>query len=130
GANLGPDLTESVKKYQGEKLLRQVIEPSSEINEKFRTHQFLMSDGRAISGVIVKEEPDEIHVVTNLLAPQLVTKVARRDVDEAIPSKISPMPEGLANVLTKDEIAQLLAFLESGGFKLPEHLEHHQHGQK
>jgi hypothetical protein len=33
------------------------------------------------------------------------------------------MPEGLANVLTREEILDLLAFLESAS-RLPEHLKH------
>src|SRR5262245_20718678 len=42
GVNLGPDLAESIKKLQGRKLLEQILDPSSEINEKFRTTQFVL----------------------------------------------------------------------------------------
>ena len=45
-----------------------------------------------------------------------------------IVSKVSPMPVGLVNVLTQDEILDLHAFLESGGKHLPEHMKHH-HGE-
>ncbi len=125
GVNLGPDLVESVKKLKGEPLLRQILEPSSEINEKYRNYQFQLSDGRVVAGVVVKEGPLEYHVVSNLLLPQAVTRVTKSQVEETIASKISPMPEGLLNVLTKEEILDLIAFVESGGFKLPEHLKHH-----
>lgn len=127
GVNLGPDLVESVKKYKGEQLLRQIIEPSSEINEKFRTYQFQMSDGRVVAGVVVKEEPTEYHVVSNLLLPQAISRVNKKDVEERVASKISPMPEGLVNVLTKEEILDLAAFVEASGIKLPGHLQHHHH---
>ena len=62
-------------------------------------------------------------MATNLLTPNTLTRIAKADVDEKIASKISPMPEGLVNVLTKDEILDLHAFVESGGFKLPAALE-------
>lgn len=127
GVNLGPDLTESIKKYKGEKLLQQMLEPSREIHEKYRNHQFFLDSGEVISGVIVKQEPAEYHVLTNLLTPKVVTRVPKEAIDEMIASKISPMPEGMLNVLTKDEILDLVAFVESGGYQLPDHLKHKHH---
>jgi putative heme-binding domain-containing protein len=128
GVNPGPDLVESVKKLQGRKLLQQILDPSSEINEKFQNTQFVLTDGRTVSGVVVKEEPTEFHVMTNLLTPQAITRVAKSDIDQRVASKISPMPAGLANVLTKAEILDLVSYLEAGGFQLPAHLQHqHRH---
>jgi putative heme-binding domain-containing protein len=128
GTKLGPDLTEVAKRYKGQKIVQQIIRPSTEINKEYQTYQFLLLSGRAINGVIVKEEPDEYHVLTNLLAPTLITKIAKKDVDEKIASKISSMPEGMVDVLTKDEIGDLVNFLESGGYDLPAHLQHkHEH---
>ena len=54
---------EVAKKYKGLQLLQQVIAPSTELNEKFRTYQFLMSDGRVIAGTIFKEEQDAYQVI-------------------------------------------------------------------
>lgn len=125
GVNLGPDLAESVKKLQGTKLLAQILDPSSEINEKYQNTQFVLTDGRVISGVITKEEPTEFHVMTNLLTPQAITRIAKSDIDQRVASKISPMPPGLANVLSKAELTDLVSFLEAGGFQLPAHLQHH-----
>ncbi len=65
--------------------------------------------------------------MSNLLLPQAVTRVAKARIEYKVASKISPMPAGLLNVLTKQEILDLLAFVESGGFKLPAHLKHHHH---
>lgn len=128
GVNLGPDLVESVKKLQGRKLLQQILDPSSEINEKFQNTQFVLNDGRTISGVVVKDEPAEFQVMANLLAPQAITRIAKSDIDQRVASKISPMPAGLANVLTRPEILDLVSYLEAGGFQLPAHLLHqHQH---
>ena len=127
GVNLGPDLKESVKKYKGTKLLQQILQPSSEMNEKFKNNQFLMADGRIISGVITKEDDNAYQVMTNLLTPHSITQITKKDIDERIPSKISPMPEGLVNVLTKEEILDLLSFVESGGYNLPDHLRHKHH---
>lgn len=130
GVNLGPDLVESVKKLKGLKLLQQIIEPSSEINPKFQNYRFLMEDGRVINGVVKEETTDDYLVISNLLTPNVITAVKKSQVDEKIASKVSPMPLGLVNVLTREEIVDLVSFLESGGYNLPEHLKHkhnHQH---
>jgi putative heme-binding domain-containing protein len=124
GVNLGPDLAESVKKLQGAKLLAQILDPSSEINEKYQTTQFVLTDGRVVSGVVVKEEGEELQVMSNLLMPQALTHIRKADIDQRVASKISPMPQGLANVLTKQEITDLVSFLEGGGLQLPPHLQH------
>jgi putative heme-binding domain-containing protein len=124
GVNLGPDLKESIKKYKGRKLLRQLIAPSSEINEKYRTYQFLMDSGKVVSGVIAKETPAEYHVRTNLLIPTAIIRLKKSEIDERIASKVSAMPMGMLNLLTKQEILNLLAFLEAGGYAPPRHLKH------
>lgn len=130
GLPMGPDLTDVAKRLTGEKLLMQILEPSTEINEKFRTRQFLMLDGRVIAGMVVRETPAEFHILTNLLAPDAVTRLKRGDVDQQVASSISPMPEGMANVLTREELLQVLVYLEAGGYKLPGHAPHggaHRH---
>jgi putative heme-binding domain-containing protein len=127
GVNLGPDLVESVKKLRGRELLQQILDPSSQINDKYQTTQFVLTDGRAISGVVIKDEPSEFHVMTNLLAPEAISRIPKSDIDQRVASKISPMPAGLANVLTKAEILDLLSYLEAGGYQLPAHLEHQHH---
>jgi putative heme-binding domain-containing protein len=130
GMNLGPDLTESVKKLKGEELLRQILEPSARINEKFQTIQFVLNDGRVVAGVVMKETKTAYQVATNLLTPTSLTTVPKKDIDEKIASRVSPMPVGLANVLTKDELLDLHTFVEDGGYQLPEHLKHHHnHGK-
>jgi putative heme-binding domain-containing protein len=120
GVNLGPNLVESVKKLQGRKLLQQMIEPSSEIHPQYQSWQFELSDGRVINGVIAKEDSLSYQVLTNLLASNAVTVIRKSEVDDKRASKVSAMPVGLLNILTRDEILDLAAFLEAGG-KVPGH---------
>ncbi len=131
GINLGPDLSDVAKRFKGEKLLRLIIEPSSEINEKFQIRSFVLSSGQLVTGVLMKKQKGKYHILTNLLTPKNVTQLPARQVEQMIASKISPMPEGLVNVLTAAEIRDLVSFLEVG-YKLPEHLRHKHagHGAK
>ena len=129
GIPLGPDLTKISERFKGKKLLQQMLAPSTEINKKFQTWQFLMDDGRVHSGVISEEDDADYHVIKNLLVPTAVTKIAKKNVDERFASKVSPMPEGLLKVLTRKEILDVVSFLEAGGYQLPSHLKH-KHGEK
>ncbi len=129
GVNLGPDLKDVTKRYKGRKLLQQLIEPSSEINEKYQTYKFLLADGRVISGVITSEKNKHFDVMTNLLTPKVVTQVAKEEIDQQVKSTISAMPTGLLDLLSKDEISDLMVFLQSDGYEIPDHLRK-QHGHQ
>jgi len=62
-------------------------------------------------------------VITNLLTPTSITRIPKKQVEEKTVSKISPMPVGMINTLTKAEITDLISFLEAGS-KFPDHLNH------
>ena len=130
GINLGPDLTKVSERYKGKKLLQQILEPSTEINKKYQTHQFVMDNGKTLTGVIVEESKAEFKVVTNLLNPNAFVRVKKSKIDEQFPSRLSAMPTKLVNVLTREEIVDLVSFLQTGGYKLPAHLKHKHDGHK
>jgi hypothetical protein len=44
-------------------------------------------------------------------------EVKKSDIASRAAAKLSPMPEGLVNILTKDDILDLLAYIESAGKK-------------
>jgi putative heme-binding domain-containing protein len=114
GLNLGPDLTESMKKLRGRKLLQQILEPSLEIHPKFQIVNFLLDSGKIVSGVVAKEEKDSFEIVTSLLTPSVFTKIEKSSIEESYVAKHSAMPTGLVNILNTDEIFNLMAYLESG----------------
>ena len=62
------------------------------------------------SGVPLEET--DTHLVVALDADQQV-RLARSDIEEVRPGTVSVMPSGLADELTRNELADLLAFLEA-----------------
>ncbi len=114
GVPLAPDLVESVKTYRGAKLLKQIIEPSSELHPKYRTIRFLLESGRVVVGSIIKEDEEAVYVATDLMLPQNLTKLSKDEIEQQKVSELSAMPQGLLNILTKQEILDLLSFLEAG----------------
>jgi putative heme-binding domain-containing protein len=123
GVNLGPNLAESVKQLRARELLVQILEPSRTIHEKYRTSQFVLESGRVVSGVVIEESPDTLRIATNLLAPEQTTVVRKAEIEDRIPSQVSPMPVGLLNVLTREEILDLVSFVEAGD-RLPAGVVH------
>lgn len=114
GVNLGPNLAESVKKLQGRELLAHILDPSKQIADQYRTVQFILEDGRVLSGVLAGETAAAWHVRPNLLTPDVIKQIPKATVEEQIASQVSPMPSGLLNVLTRQEVSDLLSFVAAG----------------
>ena len=71
-------------------------------------------------GADPNREPDRLNQQLQpeklrLLAPEATVEIPLSEIAKREPSKISPMPTGLLNNLTKEEILDLLAYLESAG---------------
>jgi hypothetical protein len=67
-----------------------------------------------VIGRIVDEDDDQLAVQPNPLSSERVV-IKKSEIAERRPSKISPMPDGLVNLLSQEEILDLLAYIESTG---------------
>jgi hypothetical protein len=74
-------------------------------------------DGSTVSGVIVNLNGDSVQINTDLSDPDQRVSVDRKQVRSIEVSKVSPMPPMLLNMLTKEEVLDLVAFVLSGGDK-------------
>ena len=99
GEPLGPDLTQVNKRYTGAKLLQQILEPSSEINKQYQTHLVITDSGKVISGLLVQEDTESLHLVSNPLEPDRITIIPKSKIDETNVSLQSTMPTGLLMTL-------------------------------
>ncbi len=115
GTHLGPDLTDVHQRFRGAKLLQQILEPSSEIHKEYQAYVVSMSDGTVTTGLKVKEGPNEIHLLPNPLEPKQVVVIRKDEAEEISASKQSTMPKGLLMTLTRQEILDLLHYVERGG---------------
>ena len=115
GGMTGPDLTSAGRRYSPHDLLDQVINPSKVINEQFSAITVVTEDGLVHTGVVVNLNGNKLMLNTDLSDPNKRVGIDRRTIDELVVSKISPMPVGLFNRMTKEEILDLVAYLISGG---------------
>ena len=114
GGAVGPDLTAVASRFGPRDILESILEPSKVISEQFQNMNFMLKNGDVVTGRIVEENDQKAVVMTDPLAKTKV-EIPKADIRERIASKISPMPEGLVNNFTRDEILDLVAYLESGG---------------
>ncbi len=115
GGMTGPDLTAAGRRYSAHDLIDQVINPSKVINEQFAAITVVTTDGLVHSGIVVNLNGDSMTLNTDLTDPNKRVNINRNKIDELIVSKTSPMPAGLFNRMTKDEVLNLLAYVLSGG---------------
>ena len=116
GGAVGPELTDVYKRWKGDHLgvLREIVDPSHKIDPKFSVQVILTVDGGIVSGIVTSEDKDTISVVVNPEAPE-PTVIKRDDIDEIEKSSKSLMPKALLDRFTKDEIFELLSYLEFVG---------------
>ncbi len=115
GVNLGPDLTKIGERFRGLQLLRQILEPSAEVHKQYQMWQLITTNGQVLTGYIKSEDEQQLQLITNLLTPDVVLEVRQREVDVRRPVAISPMPTGLLNGLSRDEVVELVNWLQWGG---------------
>ena len=114
GGNVGPDLTAVSNRFSRHDILEAIIDPSKVISEQYATFLISTKAGGTIMGQVAGDDGTKLSVLTNPLAG---TKedVVKADILTKTLSPISLMPPGLLSVLTKDEVLDLLAYIESGG---------------
>ena len=119
GGILGPDITGAARRYSVPVLLREIVEPSVQVSDQFRTHTIITLGGKIYQGRILDQNDEQLTVAIDPKAPSAVIQIKADNIDEILPSKTSMMPLGLLNTLTREEILDLLAYIQSGGN--PEH---------
>lgn len=115
GGGVGPDLTAINARFKRIDILESILEPSKVLSEQFENTTVFLKDGEDHTGRLVDETPEQLVLVPNQLEPNNRIVVKKADVKERRASKVSPMPQGLADVLSKEELLDLVAFLEAGG---------------
>lgn len=116
GGAVGPELTDVFKRLKQDRtaLLREMLDPSHKIDPKYALYNVVLDDGKLLTGIVVDQNAETITVISNPEKPQPQV-VSRDDIDELVKSSASLMPKGLLDRFTREEILELLAFLEAGG---------------
>jgi len=114
GGSTGPDITAVSSRFTRTDILSSIIEPSKVISDQYQNITVTLKNGDDVTGRLLEETPQKLVMLLDPLT-NAKTEVKRSDVAKRAPSKTSPMPEGLVNILSKDEMLDLLAYIEAGG---------------
>ena len=110
GKDVGPDLSGIGKKLDRAKLLESMLEPSKTIDPKFQTWLIETVSGKVLTGLLVKR--DESQVVLRDAENREHT-LPTTEIEGMFPQQKSLMPDLLLRDLTAQQVADLLAWLET-----------------
>src|SRR5262249_40456977 len=115
GTEIGPDLTKLDPKLKPVDILKDILEPSFRINEKYYTYVIETQSGKVITGLILEETADTVKVIENPLAKSQPIMIKKDEIAERKRSDTSIMPKGLLDKLTREEILDLVAYVIARG---------------
>ena len=110
GGTVGPDLTRIGAIRSERDLLEAIVFPSASFVRSYEPVRVITTEERVFNGIIVRDTPEEIVLV---LDADKQERIPRRDIATIAPSPVSIMPAGLDQQLTRQELADLLAFLKA-----------------
>jgi putative heme-binding domain-containing protein len=111
GGRVGPDLS-GINNKTKEELLTSILNPSFAIEPRFVNYIVTTKDGRMYDGVISNETPGSITLRGG--SEDGDDTVLRKNVAEIRASSVSLMPEDLEKSLSKQELADVIAYLRGG----------------
>lgn len=121
---IGPDLSGVGGRFGAFEILQSILEPSVNISDLYGIKIITTKDGKQVSGKMDSEGENEVTLISPTFDPATSTmswaggakvSVKTADIDTIEESPTSLMPPGLINNNKEDEIADLLAYLMSGG---------------
>jgi putative membrane-bound dehydrogenase-like protein len=109
GVEVGPDLLSALRNKSREQLLFDVLDPSREVDPRYINYVVTTKAGRSFSGMIAAETASSI---TLRRAEKAEDVILRNQIDVLEATAKSIMPEGLEMQLGKQDVADVIAYLQ------------------
>jgi putative heme-binding domain-containing protein len=110
GGKVGPDLTRISEVRSERDLLEAIVYPSASFVRSYEPLIVVTKDGEEHSGVLRQDAAEGLLLATG---PTTEVRILRADITEMRPGTVSVMPQGLDEQLSRQELADLLAFLKN-----------------
>ncbi len=91
-------------------MVESIVFPSASIVRSYEPVSIETRSGMIYNGLVKQETADQIELVTG---PDRTERISRSNIEEIRPSKISVMPAGLDKLLSRQELADLVEFLQT-----------------
>lgn len=110
GNEVGPVLTEISRKSK-ESLLYEILDPNAAVDTKYLNYKVVTKDGNIYFGLVGSETDTDL---TLAITGGNYVNINKANIDSFTSTGKSLMPEGLESAMDKQEMADLLAYLQKG----------------
>jgi putative heme-binding domain-containing protein len=111
GGNLGPDLSKVGAIRTRRDLIESLVFPSASFVRSYEPVQITRTDDTVAYGIVVNQNTDTLTLATGATTPP--ARVPRHDIKNLTPGQFSLMPQGIDQSLTPQELADVIAYLQS-----------------
>jgi putative heme-binding domain-containing protein len=110
GGGVGPDLGKIGAIRSGRDLLESIVFPSASFARGFEPYVVETKAGKSHTGILARESTDAIYLLTT---ERIEIRIGRDEIETFTPGRVSIMPQGLDAQLSRSEMRDLLAYLQS-----------------
>jgi putative membrane-bound dehydrogenase-like protein len=110
GFEVGPDLLSALRNKTGEQLLTDILDPSREVDSRYLNYVVTTRRGRVLTGILASESASS---VTLRRGEKAEDTILRTQIESIEATGKSLMPDGLEAQLTKQDVADLIAYLRA-----------------
>jgi putative membrane-bound dehydrogenase-like protein len=110
GGGIGPDLGKIGAIRSGRDLLESIVFPSASFARGFEPYIVETKAGKTHNGILARESIDAVYLLTT---ERIEIRIDRDEIESFVPGRVSIMPQGLDTQLSRRELQDLLAYLQS-----------------
>ena len=110
GGGVGPDLGKIGAIRSARDLLESIVFPSASFARGFEPYLVETKAGKTHNGILARESIDAIYLLTT---ERSEIRIPREEIETFVPGRLSIMPQGLETSLSRRELQDLLAYLQS-----------------
>jgi putative heme-binding domain-containing protein len=109
GATIGPQL-DGIGNRGLDRVLEDVLDPNRNVDVAFRTTTLRLTDGRVVSGLVRREEPQQL-ILADAQGKEF--SIAKSEIEEQQKTPLSLMPANVGEILSGQEFFDLVGYLVS-----------------
>ena len=110
GQEVGPDLLAALRTKTPEALVVDILDPSREVDPRYLNYVVTTKKGETLTGLIAAETASSI---TLRRGEKAEDTILRGQIDEIQATSKSLMPEGLEMQMSKQDVADVIAYLQA-----------------
>lgn len=110
GGKVGPELTKIAAVQTPQYILESILEPSKVVPKEFEPTLIITKKGQYLAGIVKSENSDILQLADSQAK---FREVSKADIAERVAQKTSLMPGNFAEILTVQDLHNLLAYLGS-----------------